>query len=450
MGKSYSIEDDKQKLYVVLSEWFNSGVPEDLKERHIMPHEIPENVAFVLCGVRRSGKTYLMFEFAQRLRKKNYLYNVIYLNLEDVRLHPLRPSLLLLLPEVIKEYFEYKRNVPFWFIFDEIQYLDGWERIIRNYLDRNLGYVLLTGSSSAVSPDGIAESMRGRTLTKFIYPLSFPEFVKFKGLKIPKKIDLLTSEEKASLLKLGREYLEFGGFPGVVLCKDKNLKKPMLRDIYRTIFFRDIVDRFSIRNLELMETFMRILMEQFSSRFSISKIHTFLKKTLGMKTTKNTLQEYLYYIKSAFIAFEVEIFSYKLKDRLQYPRKLYLIDTGLANAINIRFTENLGRLLENAVFLELIRKEKEVFYWKSKNGEEVDFVIVENFKPVELIQVCWELTEKNIKREEKALIKCMNEFSLKEGKVITWDHEERKKEGDKWIEYVPFWKWCFKNKGKRN
>jgi|Deesub1362A_J573_1020465.scaffolds.fasta_scaffold02480_7 hypothetical protein len=444
MRKSYPIEDDKQKFRVVLSEWFESGIPRDLKERSIVPNKMPKNIAFVLCGVRRSGKTYLLFEFAQKLRKKNYLYNVIYLNLEDIRLHPLTPSLLLLVPEVIEEYFDYKKNVPFWFIFDEIQYLEGWERIIRNYLDRNLGFVLLTGSSSAVSPDGIAGSMRGRTLTKFIYPLSFSEFLKFKGFKIPPKPDTVTSRKKANLLKLGREYLEFGGFPGIVLCEEKSLKKPMLREIYRTIFFRDIVERFSIRNLDLMETYMKILTEQFSSKFSISKIHAFLTKTLGMRITKNTLQEYLHYIKSAFIVFEVEIFSYKLKDRLQYPRKLYLIDTGLANAINIRFTENLGRLLENVVFLELKREEKEIFYWKSKNGEEVDFVIVENFKPVEVIQVCWELKEENIKREEKALIKCMKEFSLKEGKVITWDYEEKKKIDDKWIIYVPFWKWCLK------
>lgn len=444
MNKSYSIENNKQRLLAILSEWFKSEPPKDLIERGLLPEHIPEKTAFVLCGVRRSGKTYLMLEFACKLRKKDYSHNVIYLNLEDIRLHPISPELLLLIPEVIEEYFECRKDIPLFFIFDEIQYLGGWEKVIRNYFDRNLGYVLLTGSSSAVSPDNIASSMRGRTLTKFVYPLSFVEFLKFRKIEIPDKIETMTFKERAYIRKLTKEYLEFGGFPGIVLQKNKNLKMPMLREIYSTIFFRDIVERFSIRNLALMETFMRILMEHFSAHFSISKIYDFITKTLAMKVTKNTLQEYLHYIKSAFLVFEVEIFSYKLKDRLQYPRKLYLIDTGVANSINVRFTDNLGRLLENAVFLELIKKQKEVFYWKSRNGEEVDFVLVENFKPVELIQVCWEITKENVKREEKALLKCMKEFSFKKGKVITWDYEEKKRENDRLIEYIPFWKWSLK------
>lgn len=439
------MEDDKKKLQVVLAEWFESGIPENIKKRKIsIPDNIPKKVAFVLCGVRRAGKTYTLYEFAKRMRERSYLYNVIYLNLEDIRLHPITPSLLLSLPEVIYENFDFKKNLPLWFLFDEIQYLDGWEKVIRNYLDRNLGYVILTGSSSEVSPDGIATSMRGRTLTHFVYPLFFKEFLEFKNFEIPQNLKIMTSRKKSLLLKLCKEYLEFGGFPEIVLSENEKFKAQMLRELYRTIFFRDIVERFSIRNLEVMEIFMKILTEQFSSLFSVSKIYNFLKNTLGIKVTKNTLQEYLSYIKSAFLMFEVEIFSYKLKDRLQYPRKLYLIDTGIANAVNIKFTENFGRLLENAVFLELMKIGKEIFYWKSKDGEEVDFVIVENFKPTTLIQVCWEIGKESLIREEKALIKCMNEFSINSGKIITWDFKGEKKINDKNILYIPFWEWCLK------
>lgn len=146
--------------------------------------------------------------------------------------------------------------------------------------------------------------------------------------------------------------------------------------------------------------------------------------------------------RSAFLLFEVPLFSYSIKDRLQYPRKIYSIDTGLVNSITFRHSHNYGRMLENAVFLELLRREKEVYYWRAKNGYEVNFVVMENLKVKELVQVVGDVSDKkSLKREERNLLKAMEEFKLRKGLILTKDYSTRKEVKGNEILYKPAWLW---------
>jgi len=445
------MKDNNGKLIALLKEWFENGPPNNIVIRNILPADIPSSIAIVLCGVRRAGKTYFLYELAQKLKQTIPLQNIIYINFEDIRLYPLISNELKNLPEVYFENFSFVKDKPLWMLIDEIQSIENWERFVRNFLDRKIAHIVVTGSSSMVSPKEIAYSMRGRTLTYNVYPLNFREFLKFKGVAIEYVKDLLYSSQRPHFVRYLREHIEYGGFPEIVLMESKELKKKLLRELYQTIFYRDIIEHYSIRNVRLFESFLKIMVDSFSTLLSISRVNKFLTNTLGLKSTKNTLFDYLSFAKSAFLVYDVEIFSYKIKDRLQYPRKIYVIDTGLINAINFRFTENYGRLLENAVFLELLRKQKEAYYWKDVNGHEVDFVIVEGLRPRQLIQVSWSLSNDAIKKREiNSLLKAMDEFKLKEGHIITNNDSGEEKVGDKWIVYKPFWLWVLGEKDERH
>ncbi|MCD6318552.1 ATP-binding protein [Candidatus Aerophobetes bacterium] len=426
-----------ESLKYLISEWLESDLP-FLVERGMGTGKIPPDVGFVITGVRRSGKTYLIYEIAQKLRREIPHQNIIYINFEDDRLYPLKGDELRKLPDVYFEYFSPNEDYPIWLLLDEVQNIPNWERSIRTFLDRRIARVVVTGSSSKLLPGEIATSLRGRTLTETVYPLGFKEFLRFKEFKVKSPQSLLYSPQKPKVLKFFNEFLEYGGFPQVVLSKEK---EELLREYYRAIFYRDIVERFKIRNLSLFENFLKLLIHQNASLFTLGKADNFLK-TLGFKITKSTLAEYLFYIKSAFLLFEISLFSYSTKDRLQYPRKIYTIDTGLVNSVTFRYSHNYGRMLENAIFLELLRRGKEVYYWKTKNNYEVDFVIIEGFKVKELIQVVWDISdEKTIKREERALLKAMGEFNLDKGLILTKDYSERKKIKGKEILYQPAWLW---------
>jgi hypothetical protein len=263
-----------------------------------------------------------------------------------------------------------------------------------------------------------------------------------KGFEPKTPEEIFYSPKRKRLLNLFQEYLRYGGFPEVIFLEKK--KDELLREYYRAIFYRDILERFPIKNTQLFTAFLKLLIDQNASLFSISKSYNYLR-TIGYRLNKSTLAEYINYCKYPYLIFEVELFSYKMKDRLQYPRKIYAIDPGLVNALT--FSENLSyaKMLETAVFIELCRRGKTIYYWKGERGCEVDFVVKE--KTFHLIQVAWEIDDKVKKREERSLLKAMEELKTREALILTRDHkEEREVEGRK-ITYLPAWWWLLKKEG---
>jgi len=278
--------------------------------------------------------------------------------------------------------------------------------------------------------------LTGRHLDLTIFPLSFREYLSFNNIEIKDDLDVINqrNEIKGSL----RKYLEFGSFPDVVLSKEKN---QILLSYFEDILSKDLIKRFKIRKSEKLKSLAKFYLSNISTLTTFSSIEKFL----GISA--DTVEKFSNYFETAYILFFLKRFSFKVKEQEKSPRKVYSIDSGLAGAVGFRFSENLGRVAENLVFLELKRKQivnpnLELYYWKDPRHQEVDFLIKEEFNVKQLIQVCWELSRPHTKdREKRILLKTMEEFNLKEGLIITEDEEREEKIDKLRIKIIPLWKW---------
>jgi len=416
-----------EKVEKVIKEYWDSEPPV-IKSRIINSY-LDEELITDIVGPRRAGKTYLMFSIIKKLPKKA----TIYINFENRRLLPLKEEYF---NDIVKfiyaEELLNKHDKIFLFL-DEVQRISGWERYVRSIYDEFKGKIKIFVSGSSVnllSPD-YAQLLTGRHLTTVVLPLSFKEFLRFKGFKLKNKI--FTEKEEALIKKYLKEYLTFGGFPEVVLRK---LKDNMLSQLFTDIVSRDILSRASIRIDNVMDELSNYCAANVSNLLSFGKITRYFKSR-GIKISTPTLIQYFGYLKNAFLFFDTTIFSYKIKDQLQYPRKIYCIDNGF---VNISGTENLGRICENTVAVEYLRRSVETYYWKYSTGEEVDFILKDGTK-LKAVQVCYDPEAVDTKeREIKALLRCLNEFGLKKAKVITFDYEAEETIKNKKIIFIPLWK----------
>ncbi len=422
------------KIRFVIQEWYEREIP-GLRSRIIDADRFLKNDFIIdIIGVRRSGKTYLMYFFISKLKRGK---NVIYLNFENRKLWPIEKDILDDLLSYIYENRLIEEHDKVYLFLDEIQRVPEWERFARNIYDEFKGKIkiFVSGSSSKIGGKETATLLTGRHLSIKMFPLSFKEFLTFKNFASEEAE--YSQRRKALLLKLLKEYLEFGGFPEVVLSDQK---ADILNQYYVDIISRDVIERYRLREATTVENLGKYAITNTGSLFSFWKTAKLFSTSLKLKVSTATIQAYTKHLEEAFLIFLVPIFSYKIKDQMHYPRKIYCIDTGLGNAIAFKFSENVGKLMENAVFLELKRREKEVYYWKGKG--EVDFIIKEGLKVTQLIQVSYDIEDiETRKRETTSLLEAMNEFKLKEGQIITWDNEDEEKIEGKKISYTPLWKW---------
>ncbi len=385
-----------------------------------------------IYGVRRSGKTYFLFQIIN----SNYMDDFIYVNFEDERLINITTDEL---GEFLKIALSIKNTKNLFF--DEIQNIDNWEKFIRRLNDE--GYnVFITGSSSKLLSKEIATSLRGRSLSKEILPLNFKEFLKFNNVEYK---PYLSTAEKSEMLSHVNNFFRFGGFPELTVLDDDELKKEILKEYLDGIFYRDVVERYNVRNIKEVRVLRNILISQYSNEISIKNIMNLLKE-YNTKISRESIYTYLSYFDDAYLIFLLENFSYKTKSKSN--SKLYVID-GMWN-FSLNFSKNKGRILENMVFLELRKKglfeNEDIFYIRGQNYE-VDFLILNDGNEKELIQVCYELNETNKDREFGAFEKAINNLRLRNVKlkVITYNDEgfEKITVGGKEysIEIVPFWKW---------
>ncbi|ASJ12187.1 ATP-binding protein [Thermococcus thioreducens] len=421
----------REDLAKVLVEWQETWTPE-LVERDFDVSLIPDKPRKVVtfAGCRRSGKTYLMFQLINELSKKAPREEIFYINFEDERLEKRTETLTELIPTIEELYG--KKDGLYLFL-DEIQNIPGWDSWVRRVHDsRRDVRLFLSGSSSKLSSREIPTSLRGRALTFEVFPLSFREFLRFKGFEVPENLDF--SPKKPALLNLLREYLLYGGFPEVVLTSDVRVKRLIVMDYFNTVIALDVVERYSIRNPEELRAFIRLLLN--SEYVSLSKTAKTMR-SMGYSISKSTLASYLRYLEECYFAFPLEVYSPKVRLRMQHPRKIYFVDTSFLTFLSVKFSENMGRLMENAVFIELLRRRKEVNYALGKNWE-VDFVLPEEET---LIQVSYDISgEETFNREVNALRKASREFGFKNVLLITWDVAGRVKGKDTTIEMTPLWR----------
>ena len=303
--------------------------------------------------------------------------------------------------------------------------------------------VHVTGSSSRLLDTEVATSMRGRSLTYVMLPFSFREAHRAKGITYEGEP---SSRERAAVLRALEGYLRLGGFPEIVLEKDETKAQRMLSGLLDLMLVRDVIERHHIKNTLALRGLVTHLLASFATPFSASKFSNYLGSQ-GIKVTKPTVYTYMRHLEDAFIFLGVRRFGYKPRELLWSLPKVYPIDTGLATQMSVRHSEDLGRRMECAVALELMRRRDrnprlEFYYWKDLHGKELDFVVREGTSVVELIQSCYDVEGYGTKdRELGPLIKAGRETGCKRLRVLTWDQEgEERVEGRK-IVYEPLWRW---------
>jgi len=407
---------------------------EDVLERDVsIPSDSGLKKAITIVGPRRSGKTYLMLSIFQKMGDDPKLFFPV----DDDRIYPPTLNDLDISLKVLKElYPNAKRQHLF---FDEIQEIPKWELFIKRAIERENAAVFITGSSSKLLSKEISTELRGRTITYELFPFNFREIMKLNGLH-PEKF--ATSAEESKIKALVKEYLDFGGFPEAVLGKEK---EKILSEYADIMFYRDFIERYRVSNLKVARVFFNLLFNSFAKEISINKIYNFMKSQ-GIKTSRNMLYNYLEYIHDAYLIFPLRKFSYSLKETEQSIPKMYAVDNGLIRIFNTDFQESAGRLMENAVFIELRKagfiENKDVFYYKGADGKETDFAIAKGSHIQQLIQVCYNISDINTKaREVKGLLKASADLRCNNLLIITWDYEGEENADNKKIIYTPLWKW---------
>lgn len=377
-----------------------------------------DNKIKVAIGMRRTGKTYFIFQtIAHLIQNGVSLSEILYINLEDDRLLPFtREKLAGLLDGFYSIYPENHEKKCYLFL-DEIQNVDDWAIVIRRYFDSKDVDMYLTGSSAKLLSKEISTSLRGRSLATEIWPYAFNEYLVAKKNVINKT--LYGSKTRDQLMQAFRQYLEVGGFPEVT-SYDQSAREQTLQDYVTIVTYRDIVERHNIANPAIIKYMIVSMIANVAKPFSINKFYNDLKSQ-GYKINKDCLYDYTQHIEDAFLAFSVPLYSESIRKVQVNPKKIYAIDTGLIRAMTLDHTKDLGRLFENLIYLDLRRQGLIIHYYLTKERYEVDFLVQTRQGKRELIQVTWDMVDHETKiREERALAAAINELNIP-GRIITLD-----------------------------
>ena len=422
-------EDFKYALTILHSHSLEGFIKRDIKI------DLNSNKIISIVGARRTGKTYVMFQCIKTLKENGVMIdNILYINFENERLIGLNAKDLDLLLVAHKELFSPDGKI--YIFLDEIQVVENWDKWVRKIYDTGKYYIILTGSSSELLSSEIATSLAGRNLTYTVFPFSFSEYISAKGLKVNRLQKYST--DRGTILKATNDFLEYGSFPEISVLGDNTRKLEILSSYFDAIFFKDIVRRYRIREINELRIFLRILCSNYALYFSsVRVLNTF--KSMGWNINRATILNFLEYSSNVFLVQKLEQYEKSTTRRLTLHKKVYTIDTGISRLFS---DINMGRALENAVYLELLRKRnKDISYLKLKSGKEIDFVVGERTK--ETIQVCYDVSDPDTRsREVSALLEGAKYFGLKAAKIITYVFEDEEIiEGIK-IQYTPFWIWA--------
>ena len=384
----------QQKLRLTLKD---SGL-----ERELVPAtKSLSSHALVISGVRRCGKSTVLLQMLKRMDNEV----VLFLNFDTPQLYGFSLLDFSRLDNIIDN------QGPTILFFDELQLVEGWEMYVRQKLDEGFK-VVITGSNASMLSKELGTRLTGRHISQELFPFSYREFLNFRGL----------GAAKESL----KTYMQTGGFPEFL----KNEDEEQLATLFEDVLNRDIVARYGIKDVKSLHRLALYLFSNIGNRITATK----LKQPLSIKATTTVLSWFSHLELSYLISF-LPKFSYSSKAQLINPRKIYAIDLGMVNVISNSITEDLGRKLENLIFLHLRRKYTELFYFDDKG--ECDFVALKNSQVVELIQVCYELTPDNVKREKNGLLQAMRFFNLLKATIVTFSNSDSIKEDQYEIMVVP-------------
>lgn len=411
----------KKEIVKTIIRDFHYGVLPVYKPRNIqIPPEIDKIISII--GARRSGKTYFLYQIIDSLLEKVGKSKIIYINFEDERLDIDINDLDLILQGYREIYPENNMDLCYFF-FDEIQNVSGWEKFVRRLFDTVSKHIYLTGSNSKMLSTEISTSLRGRSISYEVYPLSFYEYLLFKEIST----DLYVSETKGAVYNALETYLSSGGFPELTGINDKDILNRILQEYFDVMLFRDLVEHYEIRNIIALKFFLKRVFASATKQISINRIYNDLKSA-GIKIGKNSLYDYIRMAESIFMVHTMKKYSSKISIQEFGERKVFVIDNGLLNSIVFKFSSDIGKMMEQTVYWELKRRNYSVYFLK--NGFECDFVIVSATGIKNIIQVCYDISDSfTLKREVKGVVNAAKELGLKSGTIITYDNKDSLEEG---------------------
>lgn len=386
----------------------------------------------LITGIRRSGKSSLMRLLCGDIMEEFKVApsNIFYVNFEDERFIDFNYKDFDALHELFLEV-ENPHGKIYLFL-DEVQKVSGWERWVNRLYEFENIKIFISGSNAEILGSEASSALTGRNRQIINYPFSFRELLKLRRFNITEK-DLYIKERKILLKNLFKEYLKLGGFPEVLRIKDETL----LDQYFKDILYRDVIGRYSIRHNKELRELCVFLASNIGSIYSYKNI----QQLISAKNI-NTVKNYLDILEEVFLFFRVKLFDFSVKRQIYNPSKIYAADHSLGNSIAFRFSENMGHIYENIVFVELMRRNKEIFYWKSYKGNEVDFVLKRGLKIEQAIQVsCSLAAPKTKKREFNALLEAKKELGVNDLYVLTENEERQEKINGVKINVIPLWKW---------
>jgi len=359
----------------------------------------------IISGIRRCGKSTLMRQLIGEGT------NSLFLNFEDPKLTGFDLNDFKRLDELIKELG--LKNI----FFDEIQIVPEWERYIRALHDENYA-VYLTGSNASMLSIELGTKLTGRYISKELFPFSYHEFLTFSNQE--------SSADSAV------DFLYRGGFPEYLKYEDEDILHQILYDI----IYRDISVRYQIKRHETLKQLAIYLITNISKTLSYNQ----LRKTFELGSATTAI-DYLSYFQNSYLLFAIPLFDFSLKKQIYNPKKIYAIDTGLANVNSLSMSKDMGRKLENAIFLQLRRKSNQIYYFTSQG--ECDFIVREQDQTLRCIQVCASLDEENLTRELNGLSEAMKYSGATNGIIVTLEQEDELDKDGNVIKVIPFWKWTY-------
>lgn len=356
----------------------------------------------IISGIRRCGKSTLL---KQIMKKIDLFY---YFNFEDPRAISFELSDFDKLDAVFSEEFGETR----YYFFDEVQNIPQWERFVRQLQDKGKK-VFITGSNASLLSRELGDRLTGRHLTYELFPFSFEEMLQLTG--------------KNASLDSFAEYSRSGGFPEFLKYQNPDI----LHQLFRDIITRDIVARYQIREHRIVLELAVYLLTNCANEFSFNR----LKNQFQFGST-NTAISYMSYLEDSYLFFTVPKFDFSYSKQRTHAKKVYSIDPGLSRANTASFSPDQGRMLENIVFLHLLRNDNEIYY--VKNQFECDFIVKKNQQISAAFQVCYQLSEENLPREQAGLKHAMEATGAREGILLTFNHEDE----INGLRIAPVWKWC--------
>ncbi len=374
----------------------------------------------IITGIRRCGKSSLLFLIKQKMKLEESEY--CYFNFDDERI----TNNISILEQIFNLHMEIYGKEPILF-FDEIQNITFWEKFVNRMYEQGIKF-FVTGSNANLLSSEISTSLTGRNKLIKLFPFSFDEYLRFTQNTY--NLNQITQKSRSLILRDFGRFFANGGFPLVIIENDIEL----INSYFQDIFYRDIVSRYRLTQIDEIKQIGLYLAANVGKLFSYST----LKKISGVKST-SSIKDYLYYYSQSYLFFYLKKFDYSVKKQIMNHKKVYTVDTGFANRIGFNFSENKGRILENLVLIELLRRGEEVFYYSG--NRECDFVIKKGLNIVEAIQVSYEINNSNEKRELEGLQEAVKKYNLDKGLLLSFDTEETISFGSIIINIVPVWKW---------